>query len=52
MNKNFPLQIIKNSNKELSLRKDCSYLILKKKKKKGKSMLEDMKLRFMVTSMV
>ena len=34
MNKNFPLQIIKNSNKELSLRKDCSYLILKKKKKR------------------
>lgn len=32
MSKNFLFQIIKNSNKELSLSKDCSYLILKKKK--------------------
>lgn len=52
MSKNFPFQIIKNSNKGLSLSKDCSYLLLKKKKKIGKSMLEDMKLRFIVPSMV
>ena len=33
MSKNFLFQIIKNSNKGLSLSKDCSYFILKKEKK-------------------
>lgn len=53
MSKNFPFQIIKNSNKGLTvLEQGLPLPSIKKEKKNGKSMLEDMKLRFIVPSMV